>query len=54
MDQLFSFVHISDLVSALIASCSYSGYENIFNIGSSVSILELVEKLELLWSSSSS
>ena len=44
------FVHISDLVSALIASCSYSGYENIFNIGSGVglSILELVEKLELL------
>ena len=42
------FLHISDVVSALLAACRYEGPERLFNIGSGtgLSLRELVELLE--------
>ena len=44
------FLYISDLISAIILACNYTGKQRLFNIGSGIglSLVELVTKLEHL------
>ena len=44
------FIYISDLISAILLSCTYSGKHRLFNVGSGtgLSLLDLTSKLEYL------
>tara|TARA_B100000674_G_C37914412_1_gene950157 strand:+ start:83 stop:1003 length:921 start_codon:yes stop_codon:yes gene_type:complete len=44
------FIYISDLISAILLSCTYSGKHRLFNVGSGtgLSLLDLTSKLEHL------